>query len=198
MRLDDGMLVDENVYNIGNMILETVRQLFDRPCCKEELQLLLGTALVESDLTYRKQLGGGPARGYWQMEPTTAVDIFDNYLHFRYNLWDRLCSLWLHLVPVELNDVQSEDLAWHLECNDKFACAMARIHYLRDPNPIPTTLEGQAAYWKSVYNTFLGAGTVSKYLEKWKEYSCDLVVEELFRDTGLVSGFLGENREIDR
>lgn len=30
-------------------------------------ELLLGTALVESRLTWRKQMGNGPARGLYQM-----------------------------------------------------------------------------------------------------------------------------------
>ena len=49
----------------------------------QEVQLLLGTAAVESYFIYRRQLGGGPAVGLWQMESRTARDIFDNYLRYR-------------------------------------------------------------------------------------------------------------------
>src|SRR5260221_162978 len=47
------------------------------------VELLLGTALQESGLTYRVQLGGGPARGLFQMEPNTHDDIWDNFLKYR-------------------------------------------------------------------------------------------------------------------
>jgi len=46
-------------------------------------ELLLGTAVQESlNFKYRRQMGGGPARGYFQMEPATHDDIWDNYLQF--------------------------------------------------------------------------------------------------------------------
>lgn len=48
------------------------------PAAKE---LLLGTAIVESDLQFRKQHGDGPARGLFQMEPVTHNDIWDNFLN---------------------------------------------------------------------------------------------------------------------
>jgi hypothetical protein len=47
---------------------------------------------------------------------------------------------------------------------------MARVHYLRRPEPIPTDLTGQAEYWKKWYNTYLGAGTVEEYIENYKKY----------------------------
>ena len=34
-------------------------------------ELVLGTAIVESGLTYLKQHGDGPALGLWQVEPAT-------------------------------------------------------------------------------------------------------------------------------
>ena len=40
--------------------------------------LILGTALQESNLRYLRQLGDGPARGVYQMEPATHDDIWDN------------------------------------------------------------------------------------------------------------------------
>ena len=34
-------------------------------------ELVLGTAIVESRLSFIKQLGSGPALGFWQIEPDT-------------------------------------------------------------------------------------------------------------------------------
>ena len=53
-------------------------------------ELLPGTALVESRLTWRKQMGNGPARGLYQMEIATHDDIWDNYLSYRKSLADNV------------------------------------------------------------------------------------------------------------
>ena len=38
-------------------------------------QLILRTGAAESGYQTRRQYGGGPARGFWQMEPATEEDI---------------------------------------------------------------------------------------------------------------------------
>lgn len=40
--------------------------------------LLIYTGKIESNYQHKKQIGGGPARGYWQVEPFTAVDLLIN------------------------------------------------------------------------------------------------------------------------
>ena len=44
-------------------------------------ELVLGTAIVESGLTYLKQRGEGPALGLWQIEPATHEDLYTNFLN---------------------------------------------------------------------------------------------------------------------
>ena len=57
----------------------------------EAVYLLLGTCAVESNFgTYLKQKNG-PALGVFQIEPSTLIDIWENYLY--YNLsYLRLCG----------------------------------------------------------------------------------------------------------
>ena len=43
------------------------------------------------------------------------------------------------------------------------AVAMARLYMLADPRPIPKDVQGQAALWKSHYNTWKGAGKESRF-----------------------------------
>ena len=123
-------------------------------------ELLLGTALVESDLRYRRQLGAGPARGLFQMEPATHDDIWNNFLRYRANLANKIRAL---MTSPEANKLLE------LETNDQYACAMARAHYLRVPAPLPPAgnVDAMAGCWKQYYNTPLGAGTVSKYIQRW-------------------------------
>lgn len=123
-------------------------------------ELLLGTALVESGLLHRRQLGGGPARGFFQMEPATHDDIWTNFLNYRSQLAGSVASLL---------SSPGADKHTELETNDRYACAMARVHYARAPAPLPRAgdVVGMARYWKQYYNTLLGAGTESKYTRKW-------------------------------
>ena len=46
-------------------------------------ELVHGTAIVESGLTYLKQHGDGPALGVWQIEPATHEDLYTNFLDYR-------------------------------------------------------------------------------------------------------------------
>lgn len=120
--------------------------------------LLLGTAAQESNFAFIRQVGGGPALGLWQMEPATHDDIALNYLSFRPELRDRILAA---------TGACSIDSA-HLISNLAYACAFARLHYYRVPSAIPETLDGQADYWKSHYNTYLGAGTVEEYCRNFR------------------------------
>jgi len=146
-----------------------------------EVRLLMGTSAAESGLVFNVQLDGGPARGLWQMEPKTGLDIFQNFLKYRLDIYSKLIYIWLDMnwlnfcPPIWIP--RKETIERHLERYDDFACAMARIHYLRDPDPIPESVEDQAAYWKRVYNTEAGAGTVEHYLETWRVCECEELLE---------------------
>lgn len=127
-------------------------------------ELLLGTALQESlFLQYRRQMGGGPAVSYFQMEPATHNDIWDNYLKYR----QELAAMARSFLTSE-----SADKITELENNDEYAAAMARIHYMRVPAALPKAgdVSGQANYWKQYYNTPLGKGKPQEYIEKWQHY----------------------------
>lgn len=141
------------------VIEPTLRQL--ELFSPEAMALVLGTGMVESQYQYIYQVPSGPALGFWQMEPDTHEDIWQNWINFRPGFRDLLENV-CHLTPDSIHS--SEMMIWNL----KYACAMARVHYRRVPEPIPLDLEGQAHYWKEYYNTQLGKGTVTKYLEAWR------------------------------
>lgn len=124
-------------------------------------ELLLGTALQESGLHYLTQIGGGPAKGVFQMEPATHDDIWLNYLSYRPKLVSRIEVISNHRTPNEMVG------------NLWYAAAMCRIHYLRVPKPLPEAgaINAQAAYWKKHYNTSKGRGTATEYIEKWNKHA---------------------------
>ena len=122
----------------------------------DAVELLMLTAAVESKLgTYLTQIRG-PARGVFQMEPATEKDLWENYLKYK-----------PHIVEdIEKYRLEHPD---EMRFNLAYAIIMARIHYLRAPEPIPKTLEGKAEMWKRRYNTYLGKGTVEKAIQAYKE-----------------------------
>lgn len=127
--------------------------------------LVLGTACQESHCgKYLRQVGCSGmtgAFGVWQMEIATARDIYDNYLRYKPEL----------KTVVEGLRGNGQSIPEALTTNLAYACAMCRIHYLRQPGKIPATVDGQAQYWKKYYNTALGRGTVAEYVDNWDRYA---------------------------
>lgn len=118
--------------------------------------LLMGTAAQESLLRYLVQRRG-PAVGLFQMEPETFYDIFETYLRYRPALLSMVNS-------VRVTDGH-EELIW----NARLAAMMARLRYRRDPFPLPSADDVQALgeYWKRVYNTEQGKGTVKEFVRNF-------------------------------
>lgn len=125
--------------------------------------LIVGTAAQESRGEYLVQLGNGPALGFFQMEPATYHDIWDNYLAYKKDLEAKV----MHLASIESTSNAFPPDVSQLVSNLAFATAMCRIHYLRVPKKLPEAndIDGLANYWKKYYNTHLGAGTVEEFIE---------------------------------
>ena len=121
-------------------------------------ELVLGTAIVESGLTYLKQHGDGPALGLWQVEPATHDDLYTNFLNYRPELGGKLIELRAAGLSLDEN----------LATNLMYGAAVCRLCYYRKPDALPEAgdIEGQASFWKEHYNTIFGKGTVSKYVYK--------------------------------
>lgn len=125
-------------------------------------ELVAGTAIQESDLQYLVQLGGGPAKGLWQMEPATHDDIWSHFLSAKKH----------SLLRNRILGQSSESSADRLVADLKYACAMCRVHYLRVPAALPALRDwkSQAAYWKRHYNTYLGHGNEEQYMASISRY----------------------------
>lgn len=132
---------------------------------EDAVQLMIGTALQESQFEYLVQLGPGPAVGFFQMEPATAEDIVYRYVqnkdhHFR----DKVQAASMLSAPWNFSPAA---LRLHLMTNLRLQVVLARLKYYMVPEAIPSTLNGQAKYWKQYYNTPQGGGTSDEYIEKY-------------------------------
>lgn len=124
-------------------------------------QLLLGTALQESGLCHRRQIGGGPALGLFQIEPATYQDQYDNYLRYPGHT-DLLRKVLLVAERTEWPEPE-----W-LVCHDRFSAVIARIKYLRDNQPLPSVndIPAMATMYVRVYNAG-GAATTQQFIDNW-------------------------------
>lgn len=124
--------------------------------------LIMGTFAQESNFKYVRQLGGGPALGYGQMEPATFNDIVVKFLRYKPELMGRImkASGVVTMEPEMLVD------------NKKLMICMTRVHYLRVKEPLPSRKDvwAMGEYWKQYYNTPLGRGTVKEFVENYKRY----------------------------
>lgn len=131
-------------------------------------RLLLGTALAESKAGHwLVQLGNGPARGIFQMEPATHDDIWETWLKFRPAEAEAVEDLRAVVVPSRhlkwAGAADADELVWNLA----YAAAMARIRYRRAPQALPaaTDLAGLGRYWKQHYNTPAGKGAAEEFTD---------------------------------
>jgi hypothetical protein len=101
--------------------------------------LLLTIGLQESQFLTRTQMGGGPARGFWQFEhgtPATRGGVTGVYLHqaSASHLLD-VCNA--RGVPFVVTDIYNA-LTW----DDILAAALARLLMWTDPRALPKDAPG--------------------------------------------------------
>lgn len=124
------------------------------------VNLVTGTALAESGAAYLRQIGGGPARGLWQMEPATEDDIWANFLRYEPDL--------AGIGDAIRGGFQPESaMVWNL----LYGVVMCRLKYWRSPDPLPAAADaiGMADYHKAVYNTVLGAADAARNIAVFQD-----------------------------
>ena len=125
----------------------------------DAVALVVRTGMAESGYRALKGYGeGNPAIGFWQIEPATMNDMITNYIQYRSHYKKNLISLGMNF---------ENDTTLSVMSNMAVQAALCRLHYRRDKDPIPSwdDLEGQASYWKRVYNTVEGRGTVEHFMK---------------------------------
>lgn len=117
--------------------------------------LVLLTGLAETGFRDVYQQGAGPAIGPYQCEPATYDD---SKVYIR-----RKPKIYKAILPLVIGGGDLPKVT-QLAGNWYLATAICRVHYWRRPEPLPTTLEEMAEYWKEFYNTPAGRGTIEHFI----------------------------------
>lgn len=146
-----------NVNQLRSMIKKVVKYL-DENNVNGYTELILTTAIIESNNGYFFKQVKGPALGVFQMEPFTEKCIWDNYLKYNVKLKKKI----EHLRGNSINGLSQ------LETNISYAIAMTYAHYKRTRKNIPNInnkLE-LVKFHKKYYNTEKGKSKIDVSLDK--------------------------------
>ena len=162
-------MIDFNQFK-EHVVIPTLKYLEDEiPYSEEAVDLLMMTCAHESRggtyLRQRGMKGAEGAFGVYQMEMATHADIYGNFLAHRDNLDDMVNGL------ASVHLTCEEDLIVNLT----YATAMARVHYWRVAEALPSKDDTRylpllGEYAKKYFNTPLGKATASKYVMDYLDW----------------------------
>lgn len=163
---------------------------------RSEVELMLRTMITESCqlrsgnriAIIRKQLGGGPARSIFQIEPSTAIWLLDGFLprRKRQQLIPKAIQL-AYLAdlnyasqkrPLRIPEIKI-NIERFLIRGDQFACLLARSVYMQFRERIPESSADQARYYKQYYNTSAGSGSILKCNQDWETFHGAVILDYL-------------------
>ncbi len=129
------------------------------------INLLLGTMAQESAMgQFETQVGGGPARGIFQMENATFQDLNANFLRYHQAL-NNLVQAYAPQGAVGTAD--------DLVNNHEYATAYAACSYIRHSVPHPDTNATDVMTMYALYKTYYngpGAATQSEFVNNWNRF----------------------------
>ncbi len=143
-------------------ILPTALSFLPVADSQEAHAILIAIALQESGLRTRRQLGNGPARGYWQFEQIGVKGVLDHPSIRVKTMTLALCT--------DFDCQASAEALWGaIEHNDILAIAVARILLWTHPAPLPKRLQCDAAwdYYESLWRP--GRPRPEKWDANWEK-----------------------------
>lgn len=129
--------------------------------------LLMGTALIESNCGHFIRQVNGPALGPFQCEEVTYCDVLRWLSRSNYSRLKKSCLAACYADTA----FPFQALTW----NFRWAAIIARLHYYRIEEPLPQAddVQGLALYWKKYYNTYEGAGNPERFEVQYRKYIND-------------------------
>lgn len=124
------------------------------------------TAAAETQFgLFKDNTPDGAGRGVTQVDADTFYWLKEKALELAPGACMRTKRNWRERIindfGIDLKRVEHADLDY----NPLLSFIFTRLRYLVVTEEIPTTLEGQAHYWKKHYNSSLGKGTIEHFIE---------------------------------
>lgn len=133
----------------------------------EARELLLGTAIQETDLIPRPQDKSGIANGLMQIEERTFNSLVKKYIPKKYpEIWEKLKKYFAPKDGIIRYSLVSQ--------NHLFSIILARFKYCYGNDiPLPKCgdIKAQAKYWFKWYNGSKDKSKIKQFIEKWKKYN---------------------------
>jgi len=123
--------------------------------------LMLMIAAHESGgFVHTRQIGGGPAKSYWQIEPETHEDVLD-YCQRKY---PEVAKFMVYTC--------NGDYLTALETNPYYGALVTRMRLWIKPEPLPDVcdLASLSEYAKQHWNTYLGKAEPEDYLKAYLKW----------------------------
>ena len=148
--------------NKGESVVDRVVPQVER-CLGSTKNFMKRIAYVESQFglhrsTYRRGYHGG----IWQVDRVGFEDTQNVAAHPG--------------LPSKFNKIKRcfgidwQRVSWSQLRDPLYSAIAARLFLLNKPGAIPSTLSGQAAYWKKHYNSGIGHGSVQDFINRWNTY----------------------------
>lgn len=139
-------------------ILDTLVK-YEIPASGDAVMLLFRTGCHESHCgEYLTQIGGGPARGFYQIEGPTHDDLWDNYIDLHPEIKNSLAGKGILRDVLRLLDFE-------------YSTVMARLCYMRHSEQIPpyNDINGQYYFYKKYFNGH-GKATLETFVDDYNRY----------------------------
>jgi hypothetical protein len=136
---------------------------------KSSENLYMIIPLVESNLTYLEQIGGGGALSLNQIEKATYYDC-QKYLNRRTDIKETILSAcYLDIMP------PFEAIIWNM----RLSICIARLKFWRKPEPLPHHNNAKAMWeiYKMYYNTPKGDATPDRFYRLWETFIAGYYVD---------------------
>lgn len=149
-----------NLEQIRYLLIEPTLKELDRivPYSQKAADFIFAIGKVESNYSHIKQ-PGGPALGFWQIEPKTHDDLWVNYLNTRTDLAFYIRGAATQRASV---DTMHNELLFNL----RYQVLVARAIIRRVPEKLPYTKQEMAAQWKKYYCTSKCKGSEQDFIDR--------------------------------
>jgi hypothetical protein len=151
-----------NIHQLRELIIKPSLQQTGLYSPEAEL-LMIGTALVESNLSFLAQRPTPIARSIWMIEQPTYTDLRIRLIGNKGLAQKILDCLWMDDFP------QNYD---YLSGNLTAACLFARLKYWfsKEHIPIPGNAQSLAGFWARIYNTRNLDSDKKRFIELFNKY----------------------------